>query len=148
MISDLLTVVKNRQQREPQRLEWTAELVARFWDGVWTTRLKELSFARQAGRALIVAIDHLLPPGASVLDFGAGVGDLTDLLLQRDVLVAAHETSPAGRAALVQRFANRQGFLGTPAPGEGNQFDLVLLAEVIEHILDDELDNTLESVSR
>ncbi len=148
MIHDLLTVLKSRQQREPQRLVWTPELVDRFWDGVWTTRLKEFSFARQAGRALIVAIDHLLPAGARVLDFGAGVGDLTTLLLERHLQVAGYDPSPAARTALARRFHEQAGFLGTLGPKDRQQFDVVVMAEVIEHVLDDAFDETLALVSQ
>lgn len=147
MIRDLLTVIKNRQHREPQPLRWTPELVERFWDAVWTTRLKEFSFAKQAGRSLIVAIDHLLPPGTAVLDFGAGVGDLTELMLQRDLRVATYETSPAGRSVLERRFHGRSGFLGSLGPHDRTQLDVVVLAEVIEHLLDAEFDDVLARVA-
>lgn len=148
MIRDLVTVLQHRQQRTPQPLVWTPELVERFWDGVWTTRLKEFSFAKQAGRALIVAIDHLLPAGTRVLDFGAGVGDLAALLLDRELHVAGHDPSPAARAALTRRFGTRPGFLGTLGPDDRRQFDVVLMAEVIEHVLDNDLETTLARVAR
>ncbi len=148
MIRDLLTVIKNRRQREPQPLEWTPELVDRFWDGVWTTRLKECSFAKQAGRALIVAIDHLLPPGTRVLDFGAGVGDLAALLLERHVGVGGYDPSPAACATLDRRFGTHERYLGTIGPSDRTTFDVVVMAEVIEHVLDDEFDATLARVAR
>jgi 2-polyprenyl-3-methyl-5-hydroxy-6-metoxy-1,4-benzoquinol methylase len=148
VIRDLLTVLRHRQERTPQPLVWTPELVERFWDGVWTTRLKEFSFAKQAGRALIVAIDHLLPAGTRVLDFGAGFGDLAGLLLERGVRVAGHDPSPAARAALATRFGAHPGFAGTLGPDDRQQFDLVVMAEVIEHVLDDEFEATLARVAR
>lgn len=148
MIRDLLTVIKNRRQREPQPLEWTPELVDRFWDGVWTTRLKECSFAKQAGRALIVAIDHLLPPGTRVLDFGAGVGDLAALLLERHVGVGAYDPSPVARATLDRRFRAHEEYLGTIGPSDWTTFDVVVMAEVIEHVLETEFDETLRRVAR
>ncbi len=148
MILDVLAVLNNRRKRQPQKLEWTPELVERFWDAVWSTRLKEFSFARQAGRALIVAIDHLLPPGTRVLDFGAGFGDLAALLLERDLRVAGHDPSPASRASLAGRFGTHAGYVGTIGPDDRQQFDVVVMAEVIEHVLDAELEATLTRVAR
>jgi 2-polyprenyl-3-methyl-5-hydroxy-6-metoxy-1,4-benzoquinol methylase len=138
----------DRQERGPQPLAWTPELVARFWSSVWTTRLKEFSFARQAGRALIVALDHLWSPGSSVLDFGAGPGDLTALLLDRGVRVAAYDPSAEARAMLERRFAGRSDFIGAVGPDENRQFDIVILAEVIEHVLTSEFELTLGRVAR
>ena len=137
---------KNGRQSQPQPLEWTPELVERFWSSVWTTRLKEFSFARQAGRALIVALEHLWPAGTSVLDFGAGVGDLTALFLDRDVHVAVYDPSPTARTALHRRFAGKPGFIGPLGPGDERQFDVVVLAEVIEHVLLSEFEATLSRV--
>src|SRR5688572_22522730 len=143
-----ITALMNHRRSEPQPLEWTPELVERFWSSVWKTRLKEFSFARQAGRALIVALDHLWPPGSSVLDFGAGIGDLTALLLERDVRVAAYDPSPEARALLEERFEGQSGFIGAVGPDAGHQFDVVILAEVIEHVLASEFDRTLGRVAR
>jgi len=139
---------RNPRDTQPRRLEWTPELVARFWSSVWTTRLKEFSFARQGGRSLIVALEHLWPPGTSVLDFGAGVGDLTDLLLDRDVRVAAYDPSEEARTVLAGRFAGRSGFIGAIGPDTDHQFDVVILAEVIEHVLEAEFELTLGRVAQ
>lgn len=148
MIRDLVTVLRNRRTRAPQRLVWTPELVERFWDGVWTTRLKEFSFAKQAGRALVVAVDHLLPPGTRVLDFGAGPGDLMELLLERGLEVGGHDPSPAARASLVRRFSSHERFAGSLGPDDAQKFDVVIMAEVIEHVLDAEFEATLARVAR
>lgn len=148
MIHDLLAIINSRRHRAPQPLEWTPELVERFWDGVWSTRLKEFSFARQAGRALIVSLDHLLPAGTRVLDFGAGVGDLAALLLERELRVGVHDPSPAARVALEHRFAGQAGFAGTLGPDDRQQFDVVIMAEVIEHVLEAQLAETLARVAR
>ena len=56
----------------PKRIQWTAELVTRFWNQVSKTRLNEYSFAKQAGKSLVILIKHLLRPSDKILDFGAG----------------------------------------------------------------------------
>jgi 2-polyprenyl-3-methyl-5-hydroxy-6-metoxy-1,4-benzoquinol methylase len=128
---------------KPERLKWTPELVGRFWDGFSQTQLVQFSFSKQAGQSLLIAIDHLLPRDGKVLDFGAGDGHLVHLLCERGFCATAYEPS-AGRMqnlevalAGIERFG---GVIGRDAP---SKFDLVLMAEVIEHVLDDELDITL-----
>lgn len=146
MIRDLVTLLHNRQQKEPQPLEWTPELVERFWDGIRETRLNELSFSRQAGRALVVAVAHLLSEEAEILDFGAGDGTLISLLLERGHRVSGYEPSPKRRAVLQERFAHHPGFKGLAGPGHRTGFDVVLMVEVIEHILDSDFDAVLGQV--
>lgn len=147
MIRDLLTLLWNRRQKEPQPLVWTPERVQRFWDGVRVTRLTEFNFSRQAGRALVLAIEHLLPPAGRVLDFGAGDGDLMALLLERGYRVAGYEPSSTRKAALRSRFAGVEGFEGVVDHLDEGQFDVVLMVEVIEHVLDGELDAVLQRLA-
>jgi len=52
-----------------------------------------MSFSKQGGRSLIIAVDHLLPRDGSILDFGAGDGDLAQFLCERGLRAAAYETS-------------------------------------------------------
>lgn len=147
MIRDLLSVLRHRQNPEPQPLEWTPELVNRFWDGIRSTRLTEFNFSRQAGKALVLAIEHLLAPESRILDFGAGDGDLMALLLERGYRVAGYEPSPARQQALTARFSGTAGFDGVVGPRDRTKFDMVLMVEVIEHVLDGELDDVLRRVA-
>ncbi len=131
----------------PQRLRWTPELVERFWTGMAGTRLTEMSFSKQAGRSLVLAIEHLLPHAGTILDFGAGDGYLIRLLCERGQRVAAYEPS-SGRAANLQaRLQDCPGFAGIRGPDTGETFDMVIMAEVIEHILDEEYEATLSRLA-
>jgi 2-polyprenyl-3-methyl-5-hydroxy-6-metoxy-1,4-benzoquinol methylase len=129
-----------------QRLIWTAELVERFWTGHAQTRLTEYDFARQGGKSLIIAVQHHLPKDGRILDFGAGNGELAELLLERGYQVAAYEPSRGRANHLLSRLGGRAGFLGVVKPESREQFDAVLMVEVIEHILNEEFDRTLRRV--
>jgi 2-polyprenyl-3-methyl-5-hydroxy-6-metoxy-1,4-benzoquinol methylase len=132
-----------RKKTQVQRLEWTPELVGRFWAGFAQTRLTEYSFSRLGGKSLVLAIEHHLSTERTVLDYGAGDGELVGFLLERGYKVAAFEPSGSRNSHLVSRVAGRGGFLGLVGPDTKEQFDVVLLIEVIEHVLDQELDRVL-----
>jgi 2-polyprenyl-3-methyl-5-hydroxy-6-metoxy-1,4-benzoquinol methylase len=148
VIRDLLTVMQHRQALAPQQLKWTPELVERFWNGIRQTRLTEFNFSRQAGKALVLSIEHLLSPSGTILDFGAGDGDLVALLLERGYRVAAHEPSVLRQKALAVRFDGHPNFCGVAGAAEQRTFDTVVLCEVIEHILDEDFDNVLDRVAQ
>lgn len=142
--SDAMTVKPPKpRSAKPVPLRWTPELVARFWDGVSQTSLNDLSFAKQGGRGLAVVIDHLLPRDGRIVDFGAGDGDMVRHLAQRGFKVAAYEPSSDRCASLSERLADCPGFLGTIGDHGRERFDAAVMAEVVEHILDDELEETL-----
>jgi 2-polyprenyl-3-methyl-5-hydroxy-6-metoxy-1,4-benzoquinol methylase len=128
---------------KPQRLQWTPELVQKFWDGIAQTELVQFSFAKQAGPSLLVAIDHLLPRDGVIIDFGAGDGHLVRMMCERGLRAAAYEPSTARTAHLRARLADVDGFEGIVGPGVQRSFDVVIMSEVIEHVLDEELDSTL-----
>jgi 2-polyprenyl-3-methyl-5-hydroxy-6-metoxy-1,4-benzoquinol methylase len=127
----------------PERLKWTPELVGRFWDGFSQTQLVQFSFSRQAGGDLLIAIDHLLPRNGEILDFGAGDGHLVRLLSERGFCAAAYEPSGGRMQNLEGALAGIERFGGVIGQNATSKFDLVIMAEVIEHVLDDELDTTL-----
>lgn len=139
---------KSRErQKSPLRLRWTPELVDRFWTGISQTRLTELNFARLGGKRLIAAIAHLLPKDGRILDFGAGDGELIELLCSRGLRVAGYEPS-RGRAENLQKaLAHVPEFQGAMPPSSDATFDLVLMVEVIEHIIDEQLNSTLKTVA-
>lgn len=133
---------------KPQKLKWTPELVRKFWDGLAHTRLPELGFSRQVGKSLIIAIEHELPRDGRILDFGAGDGDLIKLLCERGYLTAAYEDSKERQTVLKQNLGQHENFLGTIDKHSNETFEVVIMAEVIEHILDEELDETLNKIAR
>ncbi len=132
----------------PVRLRWTPELMDQFWDGISETRLVELNFSRLGGRALISAVSHLLPKSSRVLDFGAGDGDLLELMCARGLRVAAFEPSKGRSRNLQNRLVGQPGFLGTVSAKSTESFDVVMLVEVIEHILEEQFAATLELLAR
>lgn len=147
MIRDLQTVRQHQQAPAPQRLRWTPELVERFWNGIRQTRLTEFNFSRQAGKALVLSIEHFLSRSGTVLDFGAGDGDLVALLLERGYRVAAYELSNLQQKALAARFNGHSNFGGIVGPAVQRTFDTVVLCEVIEHILDEDFDDVMGRVA-
>lgn len=133
----------------PEQLKWTRELVNTFWDGVAQTRLDELSFSKTAGEKLLSYIEHHLAPGIRCLDYGAGDGSLVRLLLEYGCKVSALEPSPERRAVIAnQPLSTHENFLGFASEQDENSFDLVIAAEVIEHVLDEDLDDTLGAFHR
>jgi 2-polyprenyl-3-methyl-5-hydroxy-6-metoxy-1,4-benzoquinol methylase len=128
---------------KPERLKWTPELVGRFWDGFSQTQLVQFSFSKQAGQSLLIAIDHLLPRDGKVLDFGAGDGHLVRLLCERGFCATAYEPSAGRTQNLEEALAGVERFGGVIGQNATSKFDLVIMAEVIEHVLDEELEMTL-----
>lgn len=128
---------------KPERLKWTPELVGRYWDGFSQTELVQFSFSKQAGQSLLIAIDHLLPRDGKVLDFGAGDGHLVRLLCERGFCATAYEPSAGRMQNLQEALAGTERFDGVIGRDATSKFDVVIMAEVIEHVLDDELDVTL-----
>lgn len=130
-----------------QRVDWDRPLVNRFWNGVSSTRLEEISFAKQAGNKLVEAIAEYLPPGTRCLDFGAGSGALVRILLEKGCLVAAYEPAVERQAQLMESdIARHPNFLGIASGDFRQKFDVVLVVEVIEHVLDSEMDGVIEQI--
>jgi len=129
------------------KLEWTPELVSKFWDSISKSRLTEFSFSKQAGKSLIIAIQHLLRIEDSILDFGAGDGHLIQLLCERGYSVTGYEPSEERRNNLKKDLDKLSTFNGFVDYSSKNIFDVVVMAEVIEHILDINLESTLKKLS-
>jgi 2-polyprenyl-3-methyl-5-hydroxy-6-metoxy-1,4-benzoquinol methylase len=132
---------------KPERLKWTPELVSRFWDGFSHTQLVQFSFSKQAGPSLLIAVDHLLPRNGEVLDFGAGDGDLVRLLCERGFRASAYEPSAGRVQNLESALSDVDGFGGVIGQSSSAQFDVVIMTEVVEHILDEEMEGTLRRLA-
>jgi SAM-dependent methyltransferase len=147
-LRDLLFFWPKRRAAPPQRLRWTPALVDRFWNGFAQTKLVNFAFSKIGGRSLIVAIDHLLPRDGDILDYGAGDGQLIKLLCEKGLRAAAYEPSASRARHLRAALGETPGFLGVEGQNISRRFDVVILAEVIEHILDESLDASLQRIQR
>lgn len=133
---------------KPRRLTWTPKLVSQFWNGMAQTSLEQLSFSRLAGSWLALAVAHHLPPNVSCLDFGAGSGDLIQPLLEAGCTVAALERAKKRRATLEERFRHRHNFAGVIDASSHRVFDVVFVVEVMEHVLEEEFEATVQLIYR
>lgn len=129
-----------------KRIRWTPQLVNKFWDGVAQTELDNLSFGKVAGPKFLELISMYLVPGGSHLDFGAGSGHVLQLLLDRGLNSAGFDPSPDRQALLVAKIGQHKNFLGIKGLDSSDQFDVVLLMEVLEHVLDEDFHKVLERV--
>ena len=131
-----------------KRIHWTPQLVNKFWDGIAQTELDDLSFGKVAGPKFIELIGNFLIPGGRHLDFGAGSGHVLQLLLDRGLDAAGFDPSPDRQALLVEKVGDHKHFLGIKGTDSTEQFDVVLLMEVVEHVLDEDLREMLARVAR
>jgi SAM-dependent methyltransferase len=131
---------------------WTPEKIADTWD-FFSEALGggDLYFSSHAGRFIVERVDNELHlKGKRVLDFGCGRGDLMAHMFAQGIAAEGMEFSPESKRIASERFAGEPLFGGVAGPGElaDASFDVVLLVEVIEHLLDDQIEPTLAEVRR
>lgn len=132
------------QRPEPaadfRQLKWTTELAEKFWD--YQSRFPEAYFSTQFGAQIAKAIQNATPKGGAILDYACGIGGLTGHLLEAGLSVAGCDLSPESIIATRNKHGNHSRFLGAFSMAElarsDLKFDVVVLAELIEHV-DDEL---------
>jgi len=129
-----------------RELVWKPELVSSFWAGVAKSRLDELSFGKMGGAAFVDFIVPFLPSNATILDFGAGSGHLIELLCNKGFQVAGFELSEGRKENIKEKLIGNKNFLGFSEIGSKEKFDVVILTEVIEHILEDDFDKALQAI--
>jgi SAM-dependent methyltransferase len=130
-----------------KRIQWTPLLVNKFWDGVAQTELDSLSFGKVAGPQFLELVNDYLVQGRTYLDFGAGSGHMLSLLLDRGLSAAGFEPSTDRQALLLEKIGQHKNFLGVKGADSNEQFDVVLLMEVVEHVLDEDFSSVLARVA-
>lgn len=129
------------------RIQWTPALVRKFWDGIAQTGLDNLSFEKRAGAKFLELVSPYLAPGGKHLDFGAGSGYFVQMLLERGLTTAGFDPMPERKALWNKKIGPHKNFQGMVGVDSHEQFDVVLLTEVIEHVLDEDFDPLLERVA-
>ena len=131
----------------PEYINWTPELVTRFWDGFAKTELVDIAFGKLAGPSFIKLIETYIPEKCSTLDFACGNGEFIECLLDKGYSATGFEQSVNRRDALVERLSSRANFRGVVDYQCAEKFDAVIAMEVIEHILEPDFDSTLSKLA-
>jgi len=130
-----------------KKLVWTPDLVGKFWSGIAESPLAGVSFGKGSGALFLDIVAPSLPRGATILDFGAGDGDMIAMLIERGFRVAAYEPAEGREAAIKAKpFATSPNFMGVFDRPGGTLFDVVLMTEVIEHVLDADMQSTMAAL--
>jgi SAM-dependent methyltransferase len=138
---------------ETHDVVWTPEKIAETWD-FFSEQLggRDLYFSSHSGRWIVKRVDRELSlKGKRVLDFGCGRGDLLAHVFARGVAASGFEVSEESATTTRARFAGEPLFEGvatSPAALKDASYDVVLLVEVIEHLLDDQIEPVLAEVRR
>lgn len=130
-----------------KRLQWTPELVSKFWDGVAKSPgMESLSFAKLAGPSLIALMSPWVRDGARCLDFGGGSGAFVEQMIAAGFDTALYEPSAERKAHALPGLAGNPRFLGVRTPADDDQFDFIVCSEVIEHVLDQDFDSFMRAL--
>lgn len=139
----------------PHEIEWTPELVARFWDyQSRTAAASEDYFSRQVGRGIAALVQRLAPPPRRLLDYGCGPGYLIEHLLAAGYTVAGCDYSGESLRRVDAQFRGRAGWQGCARlesgtlPYSDGSFDLVVSVETLEHLLAPQVDPLLAEWQR
>jgi 2-polyprenyl-3-methyl-5-hydroxy-6-metoxy-1,4-benzoquinol methylase len=138
---------------ESHEVVWTPEKIAATWDFFSERRAGSTwYFSSNVGRWIVKQLDGEVGlRGKRVLDFGCGRGDLLAHLFARGIAASGLEFSPDSARVTSERFAREPLFGGVAARPEElgpASYDVVLLVEVIEHLLDEQIPPTLAEISR
>lgn len=143
------------EQFNPHEILWERKKSERFWNYYFSDKSREpLLFSKQFGDALIdFAQSHIRLHGR-ILDFGCGRGFLLEKLFERNIPGEGLDFSISSVNHVSEKFKNNPYFKGTlvaekfPLPLADNEIDCIFLIETIEHLLPEDLEQTLREIHR
>jgi len=151
------SIVKGMYMKTEHPIIWDDVTVSRLWNYYSKTPpYSEIYFSKVFGDRMLKKLDIPFDKEISVLDFGCGPGDIWEHMQQLSVAwnYTGLDFSSDTIEKLRKKALGTQKFSGAihadklPTDLTNNQFDLVLLFEVVEHLTDDILDNTLNEIHR
>ncbi|WP_190275819.1 glycosyltransferase [Thiorhodovibrio frisius] len=131
----------------PKRWQWTRSNIDDFWSRIVGTPLDDLSFGKVSGSKFLSGVEPWLVPCGRHLDVGAGEGHMAELLAKCGYPVAALEPAQSRAEVIEKNLAGLSGFLGRLSgldDASRGTFDVVLACEVVEHVLEEDLEDFFE----
>jgi 2-polyprenyl-3-methyl-5-hydroxy-6-metoxy-1,4-benzoquinol methylase len=143
------------EEFNPHQVNWTPEKIGRFWDYVAQNQSTEQNaFSAIAGDAVIDMASQYAGLEGNILDYGCSHGFLIEKLLKRGVRCEGLEFSVGTAEKVSRKFQHDKNFGGVtivrnlPSPIESGKYDVIFVLEVLEHLLDIFLQQTLEELYR
>lgn len=126
---------------------WTDVEVQALWD--YESKAEENYYALVHGKRLHDEFSQFLKPGDSLIDYGCGVGYLIEQFIST-YDTHGFEFSEASAQAVNDRLKDKGNFNTCWVNGDKdlplNSFDACTLTEVVEHLYDDHLNNSLDTI--
>lgn len=136
-------------------LEWDENKISRFWGFIQESEAhRQNYFTKYYNKAIVKFLRYLVPLEGRILDYGCGIGYLSEYLLSSGISCEGCDFSQESVNFINQKFDANPLWQGaklissSELPYESNSLDLILCVETIEHILDGFLDNTLSELYR
>lgn len=129
-------------------MQWTDENIKKFWD--YESNFEERYFTYQVGDKVVEYFKDYFINKNSVLDLGCGAGLLMENLFKVNIDVYGLDFSEESVRKVDEEYRNNPYFKGAYTPTEINamnkKFDIIFIIEVIEHLDDEKLSQTLEYI--
>jgi SAM-dependent methyltransferase len=147
-MNELLSETPQTVAPAPVRLEWTPELVGRFWNYYGTRAdLHSAYFSKWVGAALVEFVRRRLKRFGEIADYGAGPGYLLEHLLPHGEKCWALDFSEESLEFLASRLKTAPRFAGTrvieEATRQSLRVDTAFCLETLEHLLPEQVDSTV-----
>lgn len=131
-----------------QHIPWTDEQVSRFWD--YESQFPENYFTFQVGKQVVSELSSLFANAKTALDYGAGLGFVVGHFLEMGLDTYALDFSPDSVKKINEKFHGSKNFMGAFMLNDlveaDARFDVIMINEVIEHLHEGYLTQTMENV--
>lgn len=127
---------------------WSESEVIKFWDFVSTQ--PEKYFTHNQGNEIVRFFESDLSKHDKILDYGAGLGFLSEILLKKGYQVKCMDSSSDSLQVLDDKLKSYPNYLGAQnlkdLQNTDEKFEVIFVIEVIEHLDDVFLDELLKNV--
>jgi len=135
-----------KKNKNYKTLVWDRELLEKFWD--YESQFPENYFSYFCSDEIVKHLKQLVPAGSHIVDYGGGVGLMTEALLDAEFRVSFVDQSPDSIAGANDKYQDRPGFLGAYHVDDLNSLessaDVVIMIELIEHMYDEPLNLAIQ----
>lgn len=127
---------------------WDSEKVNSFWD--FASKEPNKYFTFKNGKEIVKYFESDLSKHDKILDYGAGLGFLSEILLKKGYQVKCMDSSLDSLQVLDEKLKSYPNYLGAQnledLQNTDEKFEVIFVIEVIEHLDDVFLDELLKNV--